>query len=175
MVRGKMLDRGTVTPYHVFLPLDSPAGPAMIELRDNALSFGRRFMPTVSNTKKQLGIAELETRKLLRQIDPDLELRSIRRGGLQHMASLPGVKLKHVLKFSQHKSESMLRRYLDWGLHSSEDHQMMSDITRRMQIGWTQPQPPQTMPAPPTNMMGSIQFSISRTRNSRRGSARQSN
>jgi hypothetical protein len=51
---------------------------------------------------------------MLQSSNEDLELRSIRRGGLQRMAAL-GVELETIRWFSNHTSVEMLLRYLDWG------------------------------------------------------------
>jgi hypothetical protein len=51
----------------------------------------------------------------LKQVDVELEQRSIRRGALQHMAT-DGTTTEDVLMmFSGHKRVETLRRYLDWG------------------------------------------------------------
>ena len=47
-----------------------------------------------------------------------LEARSIRRGGLQSMAAM-NWPLDRILQFSQHRSEQMLLRYLDYGRAAS--------------------------------------------------------
>ena len=54
--------------------------------------------------------------KLLRELG--VEVRSVRRGGLQHLALL-GMTLSDIrLHYSHHKSEQMLGRYLDHGTYS---------------------------------------------------------
>jgi integrase len=50
----------------------------------------------------------------LKQVDPMLEQRSIRRGSLQHMAD-EKVPDETLLLFSGHKRLETLKRYLDWG------------------------------------------------------------
>jgi integrase len=53
-------------------------------------------------------------RLALRRVDPRLESRSLRRGGLQTMA-LAGTPVSTLLVFSGHSSERTLRTYLAWG------------------------------------------------------------
>jgi len=60
---------------------------------------------------KKLGT---EVRKALKEIDPKLEQRSIRRGSLLQMAER-GVPEATLLEFSGHSTTHMLRRYLQWG------------------------------------------------------------
>lgn len=55
---------------------------------------------------------------LLAAADPELEARSIRRGGLQDMA-MRAVDEETILLFSRHATLAMLRRYLSWGLTST--------------------------------------------------------
>ena len=50
----------------------------------------------------------------LKQVDPSLSSRSIRRGALQAMA-LNGRKLEDIMLFSGPKSKNTSLRYLDWG------------------------------------------------------------
>ena len=59
-------------------------------------------------------------RDALRAVDPNLELRSIRRGALQHMAS-QNVSMEDLRIYSRHSSVAMLRRYLHWGRAPSEE------------------------------------------------------
>lgn len=54
--------------------------------------------------------------KALKQQNPRLEARSIRRGALQAMAD-KGVTDEDLLLFSRHKNIEMLHRYLAWGSH----------------------------------------------------------
>jgi hypothetical protein len=51
----------------------------------------------------------------LKQADPELEQRSIRRGALQHMASDGETSEETLMMFSGHRRVETLRRYLDWG------------------------------------------------------------
>lgn len=62
----------------------------------------------------------------LRQVRPDLECRSIRRGALQTLAA-SGVSEATVLEFSAHTSVGMLRRYLGWGTVGSLRKEQMTN------------------------------------------------
>ena len=61
----------------------------------------------------------------LRQVRPELECRSIRRGSLQTMASA-GVPEATLLEFSAHTTVAMLRRYLGWGAIGSLRKEQMT-------------------------------------------------
>ena len=76
----------------------------------------------------------------MRHIDVELELRSIRRGGLQHLASRPNAKLDEVLLFSRHSDKEMLRRYLDHGLYAREEEDAITELTDQMLTGVTFPE-----------------------------------
>jgi hypothetical protein len=64
------------------------------------------------STKVERKATGVEVRKLLREINPDLEQRSLRRGALQAMGENAEADL---LTFSGNASVEMLRRYLSWG------------------------------------------------------------
>jgi hypothetical protein len=69
------------------------------------------------STKVDRKATGVEVRKLLREINPDLEQRSLRRGALQAMGE-NGTSEADLLTFSGHASVEMLRRYLSWGSNS---------------------------------------------------------
>ena len=71
-----------------------------IFMKDNRIQTRTRFVESV--------------KKFLRQFDPALEARSLRRGGLQQHA-MNGCSVETLLAFSQHSGEPMLRKYLDFG------------------------------------------------------------
>lgn len=60
-----------------------------------------------------------ELRRLLREADAELDLRSLRRGALSHMGR-KGVPPEQLLQFSGHSSVAMLMRYLRWGWHDGQ-------------------------------------------------------
>ena len=61
---------------------------------------------------------------------PDLELRSVRRGGLQLMATL-GFPWETILSFSKHGSTAMLMKYLDKGAVSLNQAQLQASTTNQ--------------------------------------------
>ena len=62
--------------------------------------------------------------QLLRRANPQLDLRSLRRGSLTHMAQM-GVPDETLLLFSRHATVQMLHTYLDWGLHNQVNRSRM--------------------------------------------------
>ena len=60
-------------------------------------------------------------RQALREVDPSLELRSLRRGSLQTYAEA-GVSESALLAYSRHTSVQMLRRYLGWEAVVTDEH-----------------------------------------------------
>jgi len=60
-----------------------------------------------------------QVRTKLRTLNPTYELRSIRRGSLQHMATA-GIALKVLQTISGHTSKQTLLRYLNWGTFATE-------------------------------------------------------
>ena len=71
-------------------------------------------------------------RRVLKLFDERLELRSLRRGSLQHMAS-QGVSLEVLMSFSGHKSRTTLLRYLNWGTFATV---MLNDQTSAATLLW---------------------------------------
>ena len=55
-----------------------------------------------------------EIRNLLKAKNPEYNLLSLRKGGLQRMA-LRGLPYAAILEYSRHTTIDMLMRYLDWG------------------------------------------------------------
>ena len=66
-----------------------------------------------------------------------LDLRSVRRGGLQHLA-MSGVPTKQLLDLSRHTSEGMLRRYLNFGTvmaaNALEQTSMVNQVTQDLEL-----------------------------------------
>ena len=65
--------------------------------------------------EKQAMWAELNL--LVKEQNPDWDMRSFRRGSLSHLAR-NGIPLEELLQFSGHKNIPMLLRYLQYGLHA---------------------------------------------------------
>jgi integrase len=70
-------------------------------------------------------------RDMLTSINDQLELRSLRRGGLQRMAHL-GVSIPTMLHFSRHSDVPMLMRYLSWGQHATHLQNQMIEVVDRV-------------------------------------------
>ena len=69
---------------------------------------------------------------ILKRFDTRYELRSMRRGSLQHMASM-GIPLNVLMTFSGHRSETTLLRYLNWGTFASV---MLNEQTKAATLLW---------------------------------------
>jgi integrase len=54
----------------------------------------------------------------LRKVNQAFECRSLRRGALQHLATIPGITDATLLLFSGHASVQTLRRYLNFGVRA---------------------------------------------------------
>ena len=65
------------------------------------------------------GVSVTELSAALKKVDVGLEVRSVRRGALQHLAS-QGMSDTELMNYSQHRCISTLRRYLDFGWESGE-------------------------------------------------------
>ena len=133
MRRGKMLDQGVVKPYTLFIKASKQDTQNLLIVRQHALDNNMRFLLTVNNSDDELERIELYARKVLANLAGDFEIRSIRRGGLQHMAS-HGVPMETVRFHSRHKDVGMLRRYLDHGLYAAEEEEKMcaaTDVTSK--------------------------------------------
>ena len=98
--RGKVTP--TVGPFTVFLQADLALGEDLFQ--HAAGCAGALFSNDMDS----------RIRVALKAVDIDLELRSIRRGGLTNMA-LRGESMQTMLTFSQHRSNGMLLRYLHNG------------------------------------------------------------
>lgn len=87
---------------------------------------------TPDNSEARRESVKDSIRQILAATDPSLELRSIRRGGLQQLMKLPGATMAGVLRYSQHKSTDMLRRYLDYGALATDEMDAMMDLSTSM-------------------------------------------
>jgi hypothetical protein len=110
--RGKTIVH--TKPYSLVLDRHCKVTMNLLEVRDTATARGWLFLTSRFNDAASLKALSLRTATLLSQVDDRLEIRSIRRGGLQHMASL-GHSVEKMRLFSKHRSDEMLLRYLNWG------------------------------------------------------------
>lgn len=74
----------------------------------------QRWAATRRTTFFPNAITNVQVKAALREIHPEYENRSLRRGALQHLART-GTPEETILAFSTHASIQMLRRYLQWG------------------------------------------------------------
>ena len=125
--RGKNQDRSV--PFTLWLPANEYPATVLIEAKMQALASGRDFLLTSSNNEKEKKLILDRIREMLLSVNEDLELRSIRRGGLQRMA-MKGHKLSTILEFSQHADEKTLMRYLDWGTTLTARRDEMLEVTK---------------------------------------------
>ena len=94
---------------------------------------GHQFLFTDTNTQPQRDHMGRQIRDLLKLVNPELEQRSIRRGGLTRMAR-QGVPIAVIrTMFSKHASEPMLMRYLENGRAVYDNAATAAVVT-----GWAQ-------------------------------------
>jgi integrase len=97
-------------PYTVFSTCSNPEwGATLTAALSNRQGFLWPFLSPKARSEagRQITLA-------LRQLDPALEQRSLRRGALQAMAAA-GASDQQMLTYSGHTNVAMLHRYLDWG------------------------------------------------------------
>lgn len=123
-------------PYTIPIPATTSFGEwnlcsRLLEWRTSRTKDGHMFLWTENDEEKSRNESSAFTSRLLAMVSPDLEIRSVRRGGLIRMATM-AIPLKTILLFSQHQSESMLHRYLDWGRMAIHQLDEMSAVARKM-------------------------------------------
>jgi integrase len=101
-------------PYTLWLRRNKYPTESLIELTTDATKKNRLYLFSDLNSDDERAKTLNIMRDMLTSVNDQLELRSIRRGGLQRMANL-GVKIEIVLEHSRHSDVSMLMRYLSWG------------------------------------------------------------
>lgn len=106
--RGKVIPR--VGPYAVAGPSDNRHMRRLMDLKGRRI--GKQFLFAEDNGATTTVLNQVA--RILRSSRRGLELRSIRRGGLQALAACNP--LSTVLTFSKHASTSMLMRYLENGV-----------------------------------------------------------
>jgi len=124
---GKVI--GSIGPFTLWLNLEDPVARALLKLKKRATDMGRAYLLTFNNSKDQRTHAAKIVRDIITSVDPDLETRSIRRGGLQLMSN-SGVRTKRILKLSKHTDAKMLLRYLDNGRAAAADAAEMIESTK---------------------------------------------
>lgn len=110
-VEGKGV-RARGAPYTV--SFTTPFAPSLRRAVRRAL----RDKETYLFPPERHGALRQRLKNILKKCDPRLELRSLRRGSLQHMAA-QGVSLELLMTFSGHTNKQTMLRYLDWGVHAA--------------------------------------------------------
>jgi hypothetical protein len=108
--RGKGVELGSPYTVHTACP---PEWRLTVEAMLRRRSPGQ-FLWHADSPKARMLMGK-EVAAALKQVDRDLEQRSIRRGALQHMATVDETSEETLMMFSGHKRVETLRRYLDWG------------------------------------------------------------
>ena len=124
---GKVI--GKIGPYTLFLELEDPIARALLHLKQRALTAGRNYLLTYTNSQEEREHAAKKTRDVITSVNPSLETRSIRRGGLQLMSN-NSVPVPAILLLSKHTDAKMLNRYLDNGSAAAADATTMINATR---------------------------------------------
>lgn len=125
--RGKTM--GVSQPYTLWLRRSTYPTETLIQLQQDAKSKQRLFLLTELNSDEERQAVLSTIRDMLTSVNEELELRSIRRGGLQRMARTSPTKI--VLYHSRHSDEPMLMRYLGWGAAAMHRQQEMIEAVDR--------------------------------------------
>ena len=127
--RGKTMS--VSKPYPLFLRRGTWLTEGLIEAAQTATKEGRSFLCSVNNTPEEREKASFEVKAFLIHVNDTLELRSLRRGGLTHLASFPDTSTEDLLLLSRHRDKDMLMRYLGWGQASATSARTMLEIIER--------------------------------------------
>jgi integrase len=121
--RGKVI--GRIGPFTISLPRTRAGVQCPVVLRvEKMLATHQRepYILTTANTEAERARVAEQATSLLKSINPSLESRSVRRGGLTRLAEA-GAPVETILLYSRHASLAMLYRYLDAGRLCSAHHQ----------------------------------------------------
>ena len=129
MRRGKTMS--VSQPYTLWLRKGRYPSEDLLQTMTNAQIQKRLFLFTEFNTEEERSKVLQMIKDMLTSVNEELELRSIRRGGLQRMASL-GFTLERILNFSRHSDTPMLMRYLGWGKSLVIKRREMIEVTDAM-------------------------------------------
>lgn len=124
--RGKTISVSS-HPYTLWLRRKTFPAEELLHIAKTASVEDRLFLFSQTNSDRERDTVLLNIRSILLSVNESLELRSIRRGGLQRMAIL-GFPLETILEFSRHASVPMLMRYLNWGQHSTHRQTRMIEV-----------------------------------------------
>jgi len=117
----------TQNPYTLWMRRHTFPTEELIQLRNRAEAAGRIFLLSNMNSDEERERVLDEIRSMLNAVNDNLELRSIRRGGL-HLMGTSGHSLETILNFSRHADQKMLMRYLNWGSVAADRRDEMMTI-----------------------------------------------
>lgn len=123
VLEGKVVK--TIGPYSIGARLTHWAARSLWSIVQQAPK-GNVYLFSAANTENERVALTREAHVYLQEIDPILEVRSIRRGGLQRMAQA-GVPLSQILLLSRHTTEAMLCRYLQNGKTARAELDALAD------------------------------------------------
>lgn len=126
--RGKVISTGRSQPFTLALSSSLyPASwliPNILEVQHPA----PLFLVSLTNASDERSAFLSTISTMMAEMDERLELRSVRRGGLQAAAS-HGFSLEEVRLLSHHATTEMLLRYLNWGEESPAQMSTISTMT----------------------------------------------
>jgi integrase len=132
--RGKVIPR--IGPYTISIPMEGGhngsclvARRIIVLLRETPAG----FILTKNNTESERATVATAVAAELKMIASDLEVKSIRKGGLIRLAQ-GGAPIESILLFSKHATVSMLYRYLEWGRAATEHHDRQDEAQRRAEM-----------------------------------------
>jgi hypothetical protein len=117
----------TRPPFTLHLPRTVYPAQQLIEAAERAQTKGQLFLLSSGNTQKERDALSEACAAMLKDAHEDLQLRSVRRGGLQRLAAA-GATLEELLMFSHHANTDMLLRYLGWGRKSAHHARTMATV-----------------------------------------------
>lgn len=117
-------------PYS--LHVQGPAATMLHEVWLQAKAKAWLYLLSPSNSEEDRSNLSARCNLMLTKVDPRLGVRSIRRGGLQQMATL-GMSLQQIIVFSKHRSEKTLMGYLDDGRICRHRATGMIEVTNSLQ------------------------------------------
>jgi integrase len=117
--RGKTVAR--VQPYTLHIPSNHPV------MKDVKNCVGQRKTGPLFGSDDDYVELATQIKSALIQVNPEYNILSIRRGGLQHMAE-KGCSMRTLLHHSRHTTPDMLMRYLEWGKYALwEAHELFRE------------------------------------------------
>ena len=123
--RGKTFT--TAKPYTLWLRRNIFPTEEMVSLLVRSKKANRIFLLSESNSESERNKISQTIHEMLIAINDNLELRSLRRGGL-HLMAENGHSMESILNFSRHADVDMLMRYLDWGKVSADRRDEMLSV-----------------------------------------------